>query len=139
MNSNSLTVVRTLKPVAIVFLWLIILLSIGGIIQFGLLARPAMVWVVRGLLLPDLLLHIIAFASLAMPAFLLFRPMMKTALGIFVMGAGLELAQWVTQLGEASVIDLAANAAGIGLAALVIGLLKRCDFSILRPLLGRAA
>ncbi len=87
---------RTLKPVAIVFLWVIVFLSIGGIIQFGLLARPAMVWVVRGLLLPDLLLHIIAFASLAMPAFLLFRPTTKAAAAIFVLGAGLELAQWVT-------------------------------------------
>jgi len=113
--------------------------SISLIIQFGLFARPTMAWLVRGLLLPDLLFHIIAFTSLAMPAFILFRPMMKTAVGVFVLGAGLELAQWITKFGEVSVIDLAANATGIGLAASVIVLLKRCDFAILRPLLGRAA
>ena len=139
MNSSSLTEVRTLKPVAIVFLWIIVLVSISLIIQFGLFARPAMAWLVRGLLLPDLLFHIIAFTSLAMPAFLLFRPMMKTAVGVFVLGAGLELAQGITKFGEVSVIDLAANATGIGLAASVIVLLKRCDFAILRPLLGRTA
>ena len=136
MNSSSLTVARTLKPVAIVFLWAVILLSIGVIIQFGLLARPTMAWLSRGLLLPDILLHVIAFASLALPAFVLFRPMIKAAFGVFVMGAGLELAQWMMVLGEVSLIDLAANATGIGLAALVIVLLKRCDFAILRPLLG---
>ena len=138
MNSSSLTEVRTLKPVAIVFVWAVVLLSIGIIILFGLLTRPTMAWLSRELLLPDLLLHIIAFTSLAMPAFLLFRPMIKAAVGIFVMGVGLELAQWVTKLGEGSVIDLAANATGIALAGLVIVLLKRLDFVLLRPLLGGA-
>ncbi len=137
MNSSSFSVVRTLKPVTIVFLWAVILVSVGIIVQFGLLARPTMSWVSRGLLIPDHLLHIIAFASLAMPAFLLFRPMTKAAMAVFVMGAGLEMAQWVMQLGEVSVVDLAANATGIGVAALIIVLLKRCDFSILRPLLGK--
>lgn len=139
MNSSSLSVVRTLKPVVVIFLWAVIFLSIGVIIQFGLLARPTMAWLSRELLLPDLWLHIIAFACLAMPAFVLFRPMIKAALVVFVMGAGLELAQWVMRLGEVSLIDLAANATGIGLAALLILLLKRCDLSILRPLLGESS
>lgn len=138
MNSSSLTVARTLKPVAIVFLWIVILLSIGVIIQFGLLARPTMAWLSRGLLLPDILLHVIAFACLSLPAFVLFRPMIKAAFGVFVMGAGLELAQYFMRLGEISLVDLAANAAGIGLAGLVIVFLKRCDFALLRPLLGNS-
>jgi len=138
VNSSNLTEVRTLKPLALVFLWVIVLVSISLIIQFGLLSRPTMSWLVRGLSLPDLMFHIIAFTSLAMPAFLLFRPMIKAAVGIFVMGVGLELAQWVTKLGEGSVIDLAANATGIALTALVIVLLKRLDFALLRPLLGSA-
>ena len=139
MNSSNLTEVRTLKPLVLVFLWVIVLVSISLIIQFGLFARPTMALLVRGLLLPDLLFHIIAFTSLAMPAFILFPPMMKTAVGVFALGGGLELAQWITKFGEVSVIDLAANATGIGLAASVIVLLKRCDFAILRPLLGRGA
>lgn len=65
--------------------------------------------------------------------------MIKAALVVFVLGAGLELAQWVMRLGEVSLIDLAANATGIGLAALLILLLKRCDLSILRPLLDESS
>ena len=90
----------------------------------------------RGLQLPDFLLHAIAFACLSLPAFLLFRPMVKAALGVFAIGAGLELAQWLMRVGEVSLVDLVANTVGIGLAALFVLLLKRCDFAILRPLLG---
>ncbi|MEO1158827.1 MAG: hypothetical protein AAFW74_00020 [Pseudomonadota bacterium] len=86
----------------------------------------------------DLILHCLAFASLSAPAFLLFRSMIMAGLGIFALGAGLELAQWVATSREASGADLAANGVGIVFAALFVVMLRKADFTVLRPILGRA-
>jgi hypothetical protein len=115
-----------------------IVVSISFIIHFGLFSKPPLSVLLLGLSRIDLVLHAVAFASLAIPAFMLFRPMFTIAASIFALGAGLELAQWMTVSREASIADLAANCLGIACAAFIVAVLKRLDFAILRPVLGRA-
>ncbi len=115
-----------------------IAVSISFIIQFGLFSKPPLSWFLLGLSRFDLVLHAIAFACLVVPAFILFRSMYRAAVSIFALGAGLELAQWMTMSREASIPDLAANGLGIACAAFIVAVLKRLDFAILRPVLGRA-
>jgi hypothetical protein len=112
--------------------------SIGFIIHFGLFSKPPLSWLLLGFSRFDLVLHAIAFASLAIPAFMLFRPRFRTAASIFALGVGLELAQWMTMSREASIPDLAANGLGIACAAFIVAVLKRLDFAILRSVLGGA-
>ena len=124
--------------ILMVWLWAMIAVNISFIIHFGLFSKPPL----SGFLLEfsriDLVLHAVAFASLAIPAFMLFRPMFTIAASIFALAAGLELAQWMTVSREASIADLAANCLGIACAACIVAILKRLDFMILRPVLGRA-
>ena len=138
MNSYPVSRTHTLSKILLVCLWVMIAVSISFIIHFGLFSKPPMSRFLFGLYRFDLLLHAIAFACLAMPAFVLFRPMYRTALCIFAMGAGLEVAQWMTMSRDASIPDLAANGLGIFIAAVFIAVLKKADLAILRPVLGRA-
>ena len=138
MNSYPLSKTRPLAKVFLVCLWTMIAVSISFIIHFGLFSRPPLSWFLLGLSRFDLVLHAIAFACLAVPAFILFRSVYGTAVSIFALGAGLELAQWMTMSREASIPDLAANGLGIAFAAFIVAGLKRVDFAILRPVLGRA-
>ena len=118
-----------------VCLWAMIAVSISFIIHFGLFSKPPLSWLLLGLSRFDLVLHTIAFTSLAIPAFMLFGSMFRTAVSIFALGAGLELAQWMTMSREASIPDLAANGLGIACAAFIVTMLKRADFAVLRPVL----
>lgn len=138
MNSYPLSKTRPLAKVFLVCLWAMIAVSISFIIHFGLFSKPPLSWFVPGLSRFDLVLHAIAFACLAVPAFILFRSVCRTAVSIFALGAGLELAQWMTMSREASIPDLAANGLGIAFAAFIVAVLKRLDFAILRPVLSRA-
>ena len=138
MNSYPLSKTHPLAKVLLVCLWAMIAVSISFIIHFGLFSKPPLSWFLLGLSRFDLVLHAIAFACLAVPAFMLFRSMYRPAVSIFALGAGLELAQWVTTSRETSIPDLAANGLGIVLAAFFVAMLKRADFVILRPVLGRA-
>ncbi len=139
MNSYPSSRTRTLARAILVCLWAMIAVSTSCIIHFGLFSQPPLSLSAFGLSRFDLVLHAIAFASLALPAFMLFRSMYKTAVSIFALGAGLELAQWFTLSRDASIADLAANLSGIACAALFVVMLKRADFAILRPVLGEAA
>lgn len=64
--------------------------------------------------------------------------MFTAAVSIFALGAGLEMAQWMATSREAAVSDIAANCLGIACAAVIVVMLKRADFAILRSVLGRA-
>ncbi len=66
---------------------------------------------------------------------MLFRSMFKTAVSISALGAGLEVAQWMTTSREASISDISANCLGIACAAFIVVMLKRADFAILRSVL----
>ena len=138
MNSYPLSKTHPLAKILMVCLWAMIAVSISFIIHFGLFSKPPLSWFLIGLSRFDLVLHAIAFASLAVPAFMLFGSRYGTAMSIFALGAGLELAQWMTLSREASIADLAANGLGIACAAFIVATLKRADFAILRPVLGRA-
>lgn len=129
---------RPVTRILVVCLWAMLAVSVSSIIHFGLFSKPPLSWFLLGLSRFDLVLHAMAFACLAIPAFMLFRPMFTTAVSIFALGAGLELAQWMTMSREASIADLAANLLGIACAAFIVVILKRADFAILRPVLGRA-
>lgn len=118
-------------------LWAMIVISLGFIIHFGLFSVHPLSPLMRELSRLDLILHGIAFACLSIPALLLFRPMIWAASGLFLLGFCLELAQWVWTTREASIADVAANAAGIVLAAVIVLTLKRANFAFLRPLLDR--
>lgn len=120
-------------------LWVMIIMNLSLIIHFGLFSRPPLSSLLHQMSRFDLILHSMAFAGLATPAFMLFQSMIRAGLGIFVLGIGLELAQWTTTSREASIADLAANGLGIVLAALFVVMLKRADFAFLRPVLARAA
>jgi len=115
-----------------------IAMSVSFILHFGLFSKPPLSWLLLGLSRFDLVLHAIAFACLAIPSFMLFRPMFPTAVSVFTLGAGLEMAQWMTISREASILDLTANGLGIMFAALFVAMLKKADFAILRPVLARA-
>ncbi len=119
-------------------LWAMIVISLSFIIHFGLFAAHPLSPLMRNLSRPDLILHCIAFACLSIPALLLFRSMIRTAAGLFLLGFALELAQWVWTSRQASITDLAANVSGIALAVVIVLMLKRADLAILRPVLGKA-
>ena len=138
MNSYPLSKVRPLTKILMVCLWTMIAVSISFIVHFGLFSKPPLSWLLLGLSRFDLVLHAVAFACLAIPSFMLFRSMFTTAVGIFALGAGLEMAQWTTISREASIADLAANCLGIACAAFIVVMLKRADFAIFRSVLGRA-
>ncbi len=115
-----------------------IVISLSFIIHFGLFSAHPLSPLMRDLSRLDLVLHCIAFASLSIPVFLLFRSIIRAAAGLFLLGFGLELTQWVWTSREASTTDLAANATGIVLAVLIVLMLKKANFAFLRPILDRA-
>lgn len=139
MNSSKVSDVHSLSNLATVCLWATIIVSMCLIIKFGLFSKPPLSWLFHKLSRTDLVLHAVAFAGLALPAFVLFRPMIKTAVGIFALGAGLELVQWASTSREASMSDLMANGLGIALAAFAIVTLRRLDFAILPQVLRRTS
>lgn len=118
-------------------LWALFIVNLGLIIHFGLFSKPPKFPLMYELSRFDLVLHCLAFANLSASAFMLFQPMIRVGLGILVLGIVLELSQWASTSRDASVSDLAANALGIVFAAVIVGMLKRADFAILRPVLGR--
>ncbi len=120
-------------------LWALVIVNLSIIVHFGLISRPPLSLLLHELSRFDLVLHCLAFCSLSIPVFMLFRPMLRAGSGIFLLGIGLELAQWMTTSREASITDIAANGSGILLAALFVVMLKRADFEFLRPVLARAA
>ena len=116
-------------------LWVTLAVCIGLIIQFGLFSKPPLSWLLSGLSRADLVWHTLAFASLAMPAFLLFRPVLKVAFSLLLLGGVLELTQLMTVTRQASFLDLLADGVGIGIAAGCFLILKRMDVPLLRPVL----
>lgn len=120
-------------------LWAMIIVSLSLIIHFGLFSKPPKSPLMHELSRFDLVLHCLAFASISIPAFILFQPMIRVGLGIFFLGVGLELVQWASMSREASVPDVAANALGIVIAAVIVWMLKRADLAILRPVQGRVS
>ena len=138
MNLSPLSKTCPPAKILMVCLWAMIAVSTSFIIHFGLFSKPPLSWLLSGLSRFDLVLHAIAFACLAVPAFMLFRSTYRIAVSIFALGAGLELVQWIATSREASVPDLAANGLGIVLAAFFVAMLKRADFAILRPVLDKA-
>ena len=138
MNWYPLSRTRPRTRVFTLCLWAMTIANLGFVIHFGLFSRPPLSPHVLELWRFDLILHCMAFAGLSIPALMLFRSMVRTGLGIFLLGFGLELAQWVSASRQASLSDLGANAAGIVLAAFIIVMLRKADFAFLRPVLARA-
>jgi hypothetical protein len=66
----------------------------------------------------DLVLHLLAFVAMALPAFLLWGSMWKVVMGLVALAGAIELLQMTNTLREASLADLGADGAGIMLGAL---------------------
>ena len=136
---SPVCVSRSKSSKATLCLWVTLAVCIGLIIQFGLFSKPPLSWLLSGLSRADLVWHTLAFASLALPSFLLFRPMAKVAFSLFLLGGILELAQLTTVTRQASFSDLLADGVGIALAAGCFLFLKRMDLSALRLELAKSS
>lgn len=67
---------------------------------------------------PDLVFHLAAFASMALPAFLLWQSTSMVAIGLVALAGAIELMQFGLPGREASLLDLGADGVGIMLGAL---------------------
>lgn len=101
-------------------LWLAMLCSLALIIYFGLLSRPPVTWLMVAHPRADLVLHLLAFACLAIIAFALFGIYGRVVLALLAAGAAIEILQMLAPPREPSLLDMLANAAGIALAAAVL-------------------
>lgn len=94
--------------------------SLGLIANFGLLAPPPVTWLELAIPRADLVLHLLAFACLAIVAFVLFGVRVRVVVAMLAAGAAIELVQAFEPGREASFADMMANAAGIALATGVV-------------------
>jgi VanZ family protein len=91
--------------------------TVALIINFGVLSWPPIAWLQGSFPRIDLVLHMLAFACLAILAFVLFGLRVQVVVVMLAAGAAIELAQAFEPAREASFADMIANAAGIALAA----------------------
>ena len=73
----------------------------------------------------DLALHAMAFTGLTLPALCLFRPKLPVLVACLGFGVMLEVAQYFTPDREPSLADVAADAVGILVAAVLYRALKQ--------------
>ena len=101
---------------ALLFVWLIAAISIT--LYYALFVQAHIQALDALFDRTDLVLHLAAFVSVALPAFLLWGSMWKVVMGLVAFAGAIELTQMVLPDREASVADLGANGAGIMLGAL---------------------
>ena len=74
-------------------LWLAMFCSLALIINYGLLSLPPVTWLMAVYPRADLVLHLLAFACLAVMAFALFGTHGRVVLALLAAGAAIELLQ----------------------------------------------
>lgn len=116
-----LTPVRSRGLRAMLLFWLIIAVLLTH--YYALIAQPHSPLLSAIISRPDLVFHLVAFAAMALPAFLLWRPAAAVAMGFVVLAGMIELLQVAVPKREASFADFATSGAGIlpgALAAIVM-------------------
>ena len=125
--------VRGLSFPVVLGLYFALVTSAALIIEYGLVSKFHVEANAFYPLRRDLVLHAIAFASLTLPALCLFRPKLPVLLACLGFGVMLEAAQFFTPDREPSLADVAADAVGIVVAALLYRLLKQVVPMVVAP------
>jgi VanZ family protein len=108
--------IRSRSLRAILLIWLIVAVSITH--YYALFAHAHSYLLAALVDRPDFVFHLVAFALMALPAFLLWRPVSTVAVGLVALAGAIELSQMMIPDREASLADLGASGAGIVLGAL---------------------